>query len=165
MAIQLMAGMWRLPNVTIAFYYRNYCLYCYEDHRKLIWQANTTPLLILCCRSFLLKLLLEGWKGGFSLQALLLAFLGSPRNKVQNIYSLNDSVIPAFRFVYPGRVFKDQLFIIAEDFFVLASGMSCDSSLLVVPPLFLLVAYSEVCIEVSVGVRAIFYVIDSRAFV
>lgn len=49
MEIQLVAGMWVLPNVTLTFYYGNYCLYYYEDSRNLIQQANTKPLLILCC--------------------------------------------------------------------------------------------------------------------
>lgn len=43
--------------------------------------------------------------------------------------------------------------------------MSCDASLLLEQLLFLLIAYSEMCIEVSICVSAIFYVIDFRVFV
>lgn len=43
--------------------------------------------------------------------------------------------------------------------------MSCNSSLLVEQLLFLLIAYSEMCIEVSICVSAIFYVIDFGVFV
>lgn len=48
MVIPRVAGVWILPNVTITFYYGNYCLYCYEDSRNVIWQANTKILVILC---------------------------------------------------------------------------------------------------------------------
>jgi len=57
------------------------------------------------------------------------------------------------------------MFLIAEDFFILAQGMPRDSSLFVEQLLFLLVAYSEMCTEVSICVSAIFYVIDFRVFV
>lgn len=57
------------------------------------------------------------------------------------------------------------MFIIAEDFFVLAQNTSCNFSLLVEQLLFLPIAYSEMCIEVSTCVSAIFYVIDFKVFV
>lgn len=58
------------------------------------------------------------------------------------------------------------MFIIAVDFFLVGLWvMSRDSSLLVQQLLFLLLAYSELCTEVSTCVSAIFYVIDFWVFV
>lgn len=58
------------------------------------------------------------------------------------------------------------MFIIAVDFFLVGLWvMSRDSSLLVQQLLFLLLAYSELCTEVSICVSAIFYVIDFWVFV